>query len=137
MVCKDLVSRTLENMPKIHSIVIHCHDPYLLAPFWSMATGLPVHPDDVKALASHSLAQDESVLLGARDSFHVWITPADELKPPGRIHLDVTGEDEDLRSLLEAGATVARELPHWTVLSDPEENEFCFVPAVAHSGNDG
>ncbi|WP_433164017.1 VOC family protein [Kribbella sp. CA-247076] len=122
-------------MPRIQSVVIHCHDPYLLAPFWSLATGLPVHPDDVKALASHSLEEDESVLLGTRDGFHVWITPAEELKPPGRIHVDVTGEDEDLRSLLKAGASVTRELPHWTVLSDPEGNEFCFVPAVAHSGS--
>ncbi|TDD23792.1 VOC family protein [Kribbella turkmenica] len=122
-------------MPKIHSIVIHCHDPYLLAPFWSMATGLPVHPDDVKALAAHTLEEDESVLLGSRDGLHVWITPAEELKPPGRIHLDVTGADGELRTLLKAGATVARELPHWTVLSDPEGNEFCFVPAVAHSGS--
>ncbi|GAB2681060.1 VOC family protein [Kribbella swartbergensis] len=124
-------------MPKIHSIVIHCRDPYLLAPFWSLATGLPVHPDDVKSLASRSLEEDESVLLGTRDGFHVWITPAAELKPLGRIHVDVTGADEDLRLLLKAGASVVRELPHWTVLSDPEGNEFCFVPAVAHSGSVG
>jgi hypothetical protein len=124
-------------MPRIQSVVIHCRDPYLLAPFWSLATGLPVHPDDVKALASHSLDQDESVLLGTRDGFHVWITPADELKPVGRIHLDVSGDGDDLTSLLKAGANVVRELPHWTVLSDPEGNEFCFVPAVAHSGNQG
>jgi len=122
-------------MPRIQSVVIHCRDPYLLAPFWSLATGLPVHPDDVKALASHSLDEDESVLLGPRDGFHVWITPAAELKPVGRIHLDVTGKDDDLKSLLKAGASVVRDLPHWTVLSDPEGNEFCFVPAVAHSGN--
>ncbi|MFI6679714.1 VOC family protein [Kribbella sp. NPDC050470] len=122
-------------MPRIQSVVIHCRDPYLLAPFWSLATGLPIHPDDVKSLSSHSLEDDESVLLGAREGFHVWITPAEELKPAGRIHLDVTGADDDLRSLLKAGAAVVRELPHWTVLSDPEGNEFCFVPAVAHSGS--
>jgi hypothetical protein len=137
MTCKEFAGPTLGNMPKLHSIVIHCRDPYLLAPFWSLATGLPVHPDDVQSLASRSLEADESVLLGTRDGFHVWITPAAELKPLGRIHLDVTGADEDLRSLLKAGASVVRELPHWTVLSDPEGNEFCFVPAVAHSGSVG
>jgi hypothetical protein len=40
-----------------------------------------------------------------------------------RIHWDVTTEDVAL--LLEAGATVVDRQPRWTVMADPEGNEFC------------
>ena len=50
-------------MPYISSVVIHCRDPYLMAPFWSLVTGLaPVDEDAVK-LAERSLSERESVLL--------------------------------------------------------------------------
>ncbi len=39
-----------------------------------------------------------------------------------RIHWDVYG---DVRELAAAGATVLAELPRWTVMADPEGNEFC------------
>jgi hypothetical protein len=39
-----------------------------------------------------------------------------------RIHWDVYGQVEELTS---AGASVLAELPRWTVLADPEGNEFC------------
>jgi Glyoxalase-like domain len=43
-----------------------------------------------------------------------------------RIHLDVFG---DVESLMRAGATVLAPLEHWTVMADPEGNEFCaFAP---------
>jgi hypothetical protein len=44
-----------------------------------------------------------------------------------RIHWDVYGDVEALRA---RGASVLAELPRWTVLADPEGNEFCvFAPA--------
>ena len=44
-----------------------------------------------------------------------------------RIHWDV--KTDDLALLLEAGATVIDRQPRWTVMADPEGNEFCaFVP---------
>ena len=44
-----------------------------------------------------------------------------------RIHWDV--RTDDLGLLLDAGATVLDRQPRWTVLADPEGNEFCaFVP---------
>ncbi|MBM0227937.1 MULTISPECIES: VOC family protein [Micromonospora] len=122
-------------MPDLAAIVIHCRDPYLLAPFWSAVTGLPVAEVDRVRLADRSLGPTEAVLL--RDpSGHrpdVWISPADDLPVPGRIHLDLVGDAEERAAVLEAGATVVRELPRWTVLADPEGNEFCLLPrAEAH-----
>ncbi|MGR6321699.1 VOC family protein [Micromonospora soli] len=117
-------------MPDLASIVIHCRDPYLLAPFWSIVTGLPVVEEDRVKLAERSLEADESVLLRDPAGRHpdVWITPAGELPGPGRIHLDLVGDAEERAAVLEAGATVVRELPRWTVLADPEGNEFCLIP---------
>ena len=40
-----------------------------------------------------------------------------------RIHWDV--KTDDLTLLTDAGATVLRTLEHWTVMADPEGNEFC------------
>ncbi|MET7808115.1 VOC family protein [Micromonospora chersina] len=117
-------------MPDLAAIVIHCRDPYLLAPFWSTVTGLPVVEEDRAKIADRSLEPDESVLL--RDPANrrpdVWISPVADLPGPGRIHLDLVGDAEERAAVLEAGATVVRELPRWTVLADPEGNEFCLLP---------
>jgi hypothetical protein len=42
-----------------------------------------------------------------------------------RIHWDLYG---DVETFVDAGATVLAELPRWTVLADPEGNEFCVFP---------
>jgi hypothetical protein len=120
-------------MPRIASIVIHCRDPYLLGPFWSLVTGLPLVDEDQAKLDSRSLAVGEAVLL--RDPVagtpEVWIAPADESSAPaGRVHLDIACEPGDEEVILKAGATVVRRMPKWTVLADPEGNQFCILTAV-------
>ncbi|MFI7080741.1 VOC family protein [Micromonospora sp. NPDC049903] len=114
-------------MPQLAAIVIHCRDPYLMAPFWSQVTGLPVAPEDRVKIAERTLGPTESVLLSdpAGTGPNIWIAPAGDLPPVGRIHLDLAAEDEELAAVVAAGATVRRTLPRWTVLSDPEGNEFC------------
>ncbi len=42
-----------------------------------------------------------------------------------RVHWDVDG---DVSDFIARGATVLAELPRWTVLADPEGNEFCVFP---------
>jgi hypothetical protein len=44
-----------------------------------------------------------------------------------RIHWDVYGQ---VGALTSAGATVLAQLPRWTVLADPEGNEFCVFDEV-------
>ena len=39
-----------------------------------------------------------------------------------RLHLDVVGE---VAEIVAHGATVLAEHPRWTVMADPEGNEFC------------
>ena len=45
-----------------------------------------------------------------------------------RVHWDVYG---DVGEFTARGATVLAELPRWTVLADPEGNEFCVFPEGA------
>ena len=47
-----------------------------------------------------------------------------------RIHWDLVG---DVDAFLAAGATVRWEMPRWTVLADPEGNEFCVFPEPSAS----
>ncbi len=44
---------------------------------------------------------------------------------PNRVHWDVVGLVDDL---LARRATYLWEQPSWTVLADPEGNEFCVFP---------
>ncbi|QKW14741.1 VOC family protein [Verrucosispora sp. NA02020] len=114
-------------MPQLAAIVIHCRDPYLMAPFWSQVTGLPVAAEDRIKLADRTLGPTESVLLRhpAGSGPDIWIAPAGDLPPVGRIHLDLVAEDDELAAVVAAGATVRHTLPRWTVLTDPEGHEFC------------
>jgi hypothetical protein len=45
-----------------------------------------------------------------------------------RIHWDITSDD--VEGLLARGATLLAEHPHWTVLADPDGNEFCVFPST-------
>ncbi|MEV4415220.1 VOC family protein [Catellatospora sp. NPDC049609] len=115
-------------MPYISSVVIHCRDPYRMAPFWSLVTGLPPVDEDAVKLAERSLEEGESVLLrhpGAGPD--VWLAQAVELLPVGRIHLDVVADERERAAIVAAGATLVREQDDLTVYTDPEGNEFCLV----------
>lgn len=121
-------------MPHLEAIVIYCRQPAALAGFYADVLGLPVAPQDAAAIASGTLGQDESVLLGSRNALHLWLTPAAELAPvPGRIHLDVRLDAaSDLDRLIALGATRQWDdsRGRWTVLADPEGNLFCAMYPV-------
>ena len=118
-------------MPHLEAVVIHCRQPAAIADFYAEVLGLPVAPADAAAIKAGTLGDDESVLLGFRDSLHVWLTPVREVEPvPGRIHLDVRLDTVgDLDRLIALGATRQWDdsEKRWTVLADPEGNLFCAV----------
>jgi hypothetical protein len=58
--------------------------------------------------------------------FSILFCPVPEPKTvKNRVHWDVYGDVDDL---LAHGATQLWEMPRWTVLADPEGNEFCVFP---------
>jgi hypothetical protein len=76
----------------------------------------------------HNEGQPWSWLTGVPGMpFESWVfQPVPEPKTvKNRIHWDVYGDVEDL---LARGATRLWEMPRWTVLADPEGNEFCVFP---------
>jgi catechol 2,3-dioxygenase-like lactoylglutathione lyase family enzyme len=57
-----------------------------------------------------------------------WVNPVPEPKTAkNRLHIDVNAEG--LEAALAAGATVVDDSQKWTVMLDPDGNEFCAMPA--------
>ena len=108
----------------IRNVTFMSDDPRRLADFWSAALGLSERRDDA----------DETVCADAEWSYPrlTFQKVTDAEMRPRRLHLDLTADDrgvevERLRSL---GARVERDVSMeggwtWTVMSDPDGNEFC------------
>jgi predicted enzyme related to lactoylglutathione lyase len=115
----------------LHHIVIDAHDLPRLARFWSEVLGW-------KILSEH----EREVVIGAEvdASVGICLMPAgDQKSVKNRVHLDLNpgadvGADDreaEIRRILALGA---RRVDigqtgdeSWTVLADPEENEFCIL----------
>jgi Glyoxalase-like domain len=121
---------------RIRTITFDCHDPYLLAGFWSQVTGFAEdpgntnHPEDSEGLL---LAPDGSASL-------LFIRVPEPKQVKNRVHLDLTPprpeqQDVEVNRILALGATVVDDRrepdgPGWVVLADPEGNEFCVERGV-------
>ena len=94
-------------------LCIDAADPHALAAFWGPLLGLENHPHD----------DGDASLRRGRDVV-IWVNRVPEPKTvKNRLHLDVNGEA--LEPVLAAGARVVDEQPRWTVLADPDGQEFC------------
>lgn len=116
------IEKTMKNA--MTGIVIHCRDTYVMAPFWSAATGWPIAAEDLDRLRTKSLPDTEAVRLVAPVGPDLWLVPAMQLLPHGRVHLDLTLDHRRLRQVLDSGARIV-ERRGWWVLEDPEGNLFC------------
>jgi hypothetical protein len=122
-------------MSHLKDVCIDCVDAWSLANWWAPVLGYRVRPytdDDLVALREAGIQRPE-------DDPNVALDPIDEPGPSfwflsvpepktvkNRVHIDVYGDVEALEA---RGASVARVLERWTVMLDPEGNEFCvFVP---------
>jgi predicted enzyme related to lactoylglutathione lyase len=111
----------------LHHVVVDTHDLPRLAWFWSQALGWPVLSERENEIV---IGPDENAPVGM---CFMPVTDAKTVK--NRLHVDLTTSAEDrdseIERLLSLGARRAdigqtgRE--SWTVLADPEGNEFCVV----------
>jgi predicted enzyme related to lactoylglutathione lyase len=112
---------------RLHHVVIDAHDLPALARFWSAALGWQILS-----------VREREIVIGADDNAPVGICfmPVTDPKTvKNRVHLDLTthavDRDEEIDRLLALGARridigqTGNE--SWTVLADPEGNEFCVV----------
>ena len=111
----------------LHHIVIDAHDLPVLARFWAQVL-------DWRILSE----REREVVIGANETAPVGICfmpVTDEKIVKNRLHLDLTpnsaDRDAEIERLLALGARrvdigqTGRE--SWTVLADPEGNEFCLL----------
>ncbi|MGI5269389.1 VOC family protein [Nonomuraea sp. CA-218870] len=115
-------------------MVIDCAHPASLARFWAAALdGYEVAPYDDAELARLRAAgvdnpeNDPTVLLEGGPP-RLWFQRVPERKAgKNRLHLDLRAEDREteVERLARLGAVVLDRREEWTVLADPEGNEFC------------
>jgi predicted enzyme related to lactoylglutathione lyase len=104
-------------------VTIDCADPQALARFWTEAAGYKVD-GDWSFFVMLSPAEGEGIAIGLQK------VPEPRVAK-NRVHIDWTSDDRpaEIERLKKLGATVLGEetMPglSWTVLADPEGNEFC------------
>jgi predicted enzyme related to lactoylglutathione lyase len=112
---------------RLHHIVVDAHDLPTLARFWTQALGWKVLSE-----------REREIVIGAADDAPVGICFMPVAGPKtakNRVHLDLTtsaaDRDEEIERLLALGAQRVdigqTGAESWTVLADPEGNEFCVI----------
>ncbi|HEX2319754.1 MAG TPA: VOC family protein [Streptosporangiaceae bacterium] len=112
---------------RLHHIVIDTHDLPRLARFWTQALGWPVLSEREREIV---IGPDVNAPVGI---CFMPVTDAKTVK--NRVHVDLTtsaaDRDQEIERLVGLGARrvdvgqTGEE--SWTVLADPEGNEFCVV----------
>jgi len=125
-------------------ISVDCHDPERLSAFWCAVLGWVVIHQEPGLIEIAASPPDDAALLEAVRSGPVVPTmffaqvPEDKVAK-NRIHFDVSPVDvpqeDEVRRILALGATHAdigqSGEESWTVLADPEGNEFCVLRSLA------
>ena len=115
-------------MLKLGNIVFDCDDVLRVATFWSTVLERPLDDGANEYFASIGGADGER-----RDPAWYFAAVPESKQAKNRVHLDLTSPDESaVDDLVALGATVVgeHEMPgghHWTVMQDPEGNEFCLA----------
>ena len=121
----------------IHEIVFDCDKPAKLAAFWAgLLDGYAVRAYDaaeIARLASLGLTPetDPTVLVDGPGPSLCFQNVDGRRYDNNRVHFDVevTDRGAEVERLKQAGAEPVRVLPTYTVMRDPEGNQFCLVDA--------
>lgn len=116
-------------------LAIDALDPRKVADFWAAALGWQITDEDDDGV---SIAPST----GAWPTIDVFAVPESK-SVKNRLHLDIradgTSTDEEVKRLLQLGARLADvgQSPDstWTVLADPEGNEFCVLSRTVQDTN--
>jgi hypothetical protein len=128
-------------MGAIREIVFDCERPSRLARFWAaVLDGYRVRPYDDAELARLAALglmpeTDPTVLVDGPGPSLCFQQAPERKTVKNRVHLDIAVADRkrEVARLLAIGASLSRETECYTVLHDPEGNEFCVVEARASS----
>jgi hypothetical protein len=122
-------------MTRLLAVCIDCDDAWPLAHWWAETLGARVrdYTDDDRAKLREQgidrIEDDPNVAVDPIDGDTgpvFWFCEVPEAKRvKNRVHVVVAGVVDEL---VERGATVLDRRPEWTVMADPEGNEFCAFP---------
>lgn len=127
---------------KWYSVVIDCLDPQALARWWAEALEWALvydTPEEAVILPPHVSEEPIEDVAIWRERAQAWVfVPVPESKAvKNRLHLDLAAHvsqdrEAEIDRLLRLGATRVNvgqdeEAVTWTVLADPEGNEFCVL----------
>lgn len=110
---------------RIRNVTIDCRSPSQLVRFWAAALGYDVQHDEARYGAL-------PIRPGPARGLLFQVVPEEKVVK-NRVHLDVAVPDRDaeIERLMELGGIRLRDVEEdgeaWTVLQDPEGNEFCVL----------
>jgi hypothetical protein len=122
-------------MGTIREIVFDCASAPTLARFWAaILDGYAVRPYDqaeIDRLARLGLTPetDPTVLVDGPGPILCFQQVQDRRYEGNRVHLDLSVADRraEIRRIRGLGGEVVRDAPGYTVMRDPEGNQFCIV----------
>ncbi|GAC1473574.1 MAG: VOC family protein [Chloroflexota bacterium] len=115
----------------LRDICFDCADPARLARFWSRVLGYDFPPPDTDDPA------DSLCILPLGDGgMRIWFNAVPEPKTvKNRVHIDINTPDHaELDRIMGLGGSKVQEVRGangelwWTIMADPEGNEFCAFP---------
>ena len=118
---------------KIAAVAVDCHDALAVARFWSAALDWPIDPKSTSDFAAIGMAEHRDTKGWRLGDDPTWLfAKVPEPKTAkNRMHVDLAAPDREteVARLVELGATRVADMNEWgyewTVLQDPEGNEFC------------
>jgi len=119
---------------RLRDLCFDCTDPHRVAQFWAAVLGYTVLPPTPEEPPDQSIA-----LRPPEGGLRIWYNKVPELKVvKNRVHIDINLPDgAELERLQRLGARVLGEIRNtdgslrWTIMADPEGNEFCAFPPPA------
>jgi predicted enzyme related to lactoylglutathione lyase len=118
----------------LRDLCFDCLDPERVAHFWALVLGYTLVPPTPEEPPDQSIA-----LQAPAGGMRLWFNKVPEPKVvKNRVHIDINMPDEaELARLQRLGARILGEIRdaqarlRWTIMADPEGNEFCAFPPQA------
>ena len=129
-------------MARLHEIVIEAENPHQLARFWADLldefTLREYDQSEIERLAEtgRTPETDPSMAVDGPGIVILFNETRRRMTERGLIHLDVIGDslDGEVTRATRLGASIKAEGEGYTVLQDPEGNEFCIQDPSAREG---
>lgn len=113
---------------RLANVTFDCTDALAVARFWSAALDRPLDPDANEQFATIDWHE------GSRTTWMFWQVPEPKTAK-NRVHSDFMTDDptQEIARLVDLGARRVADKDEWghqwTVMADPEGNEFCIAKA--------